>query len=111
MRDVGPLLELVVRNSAPLPSIAEVFFLTLPTAFNVTIPMGVLVGMLIGLSRMAADSEITAMRASGIGATRFVWMLSPFVLAAWAIALVNSVWVAPRSASELVQLQNSMKNA
>jgi LPS export ABC transporter permease LptG/LPS export ABC transporter permease LptF len=111
MRDVGRLLELVVRNSAPLPSIAEIFFLTLPTAFNVTIPMGVLVGMLIGLSRMAADSEITAMRASGIGATRFVWMLAPFVIASWIVALANSVWIAPRSASELVQLQNSMKNA
>ena len=56
MRDVSRLLELVVRNSAPLPSVAEIFFLTLPTAFNVTIPMGVLVGMLIGLSRMAAVS-------------------------------------------------------
>lgn len=111
MRDVGRLLELVVRNSAPLPSIAEIFFLTLPTAFNVTIPMGVLVGMLIGLSRMAADSEITAMRASGIGASRFVWMLLPFVLLAWIGALGNSLWVAPRSAAALVRLQNSMRNA
>ena len=29
--------------------------------------MGVLVGILIGLSRLAADSEVTAMRASGMG--------------------------------------------
>ena len=111
MRDVGRLLELVVRNSAPLPSVAEIFFLTLPTAFNVTIPMGVLVGMLIGLSRMAADSEITAMRASGIGAKRFVVMLLPFVIFAWLVALGNSLWLAPRSASRLVELQNSMRNA
>lgn len=111
MRDVGRLLELVVRNSAPLPSVAEIFFLTLPTAFNVTIPMGVLVGMLIGLSRMAADAEITAMRASGIGAMRFVGMLLPFVIFAWLVALGNALWLAPRSAARLVQLQNSMRNA
>lgn len=111
MRDVSRLLELVVRNSAPLPSVAEIFFLTLPTAFNVTIPMGVLVGMLIGLSRMAADSEITAMRASGIGAKRFVVMLLPFVVVAWLLALGNALWLAPRSAARLVQLQNSMRNA
>src|SRR5579871_4015852 len=67
MRDVSRILELVVRNSAPIPSVAELFFFTLPTALTVTIPMGVLVGVLIGLSRMAADSEITAMRASGTG--------------------------------------------
>src|SRR5690348_11831576 len=111
MRDLGRILELVVRNSAPLPSVAEIFFLTLPTALNVTIPMGVLVGMLIGLSRMAADSEITAMRASGIGASRFVVMLLPFILVSWLLAMGNSLWLAPRSAAELVHLQNSMKNA
>ena len=26
MRDVGRILELIVRNSAPLPSVAELFF-------------------------------------------------------------------------------------
>jgi LPS export ABC transporter permease LptG/LPS export ABC transporter permease LptF len=111
MRDVGRLLELVVRNSAPLPSVAEIFFLTLPTALNVTIPMGVLVGLLIGLSRMAADSEVIAMRATGIGSFRFVVMLLPFVVGSWLLALTNSVWTAPRSAAGLVHLQNSMKNA
>ena len=59
MRLLDRILELVVRNSAPLPSVAEIFFLTLPAAFTYTLPMGVLVGILIGLSRLAADSEIT----------------------------------------------------
>src|SRR5262249_42655717 len=66
-RDLGTILELVVRNSAPLPSIAQTFFFIMPVALTITIPSGVLVGILIGLSRLAADSEVTAMRASGIG--------------------------------------------
>ena len=68
-RDLARILELVVRNSAPLPSVAEIFFFTVPVALTYTLPMGVLVGILIGLSRLSADSEITAMRAVGIGAT------------------------------------------
>ena len=111
MRDVSRILELLVRNSAPLPSVAEIFFLTLPTALTVTIPMGVLVGILIGLSRLAADSEITAIRASGIGAVRFVLMISSFAIVAWLLALGNSLYLAPRSAAELIKLQNSLKNA
>lgn len=111
MRDVGRILELIVRNSAPLPSVAELFFLTLPTAFTITIPMGVLVGILIGLSRLAADSEVTAMRSSGMGAATFVGIISIFAVAMWMLALVNSVWVAPRSAAELVQLQQSLKSS
>ncbi len=111
MRDLGRLLELVVRNSAPLPSVAEIFFLTLPTALTVTIPMGVLVGILIGLSRLAADSEITAMRASGVGPARFVRIIAMFVLVAWLLALGNNVFIAPRSAAALAQLQNRLKTS
>ena len=72
MRDLPHLLELVVRNSASLGAVLEIILLTLPNMFTVTIPMAVLVGILLGLSRLAADSEITAMRASGIGVWSFV---------------------------------------
>ncbi len=111
MRDLGRILELVVRNSAPLPSVAEIFLFSLPMALTITIPMGVLVGILIGLSRLAADSEITAMRASGIGAGRMVWMTALFVVAAWGLALLNNVVLAPKSAAALGRLQDRLKSS
>ncbi len=109
MRDLGRVLESIVRASAPLPSIAELLFLTLPGAFTVTLPMGVLVGILIGLSRLAADSEITAMRACGMGSKAFVRALALFVLVAWMLGLANNVLLAPRSARAIVQLQDKLK--
>ncbi len=108
-RDLGRILELVVRNSAPLPSVAQVFFFTVPVALTYTIPMGVLVGILIGLSRLAADSEITAMRASGIGVWTFLRIILIFVVGAWLLALGNSVYLAPRSLAALGNLQNKLK--
>jgi LPS export ABC transporter permease LptG/LPS export ABC transporter permease LptF len=110
-RDLGRILELVVRNSAPLPSVAEIFFFTVPVALTYTIPMGVLVGILIGLSRLAADSEITAMRASGIGVWTFLRVISIFVIVAWLLALGNSVYLAPRSLAALGQLQDNLKSS
>jgi LPS export ABC transporter permease LptG/LPS export ABC transporter permease LptF len=110
-RDLGHILELVVRNSAPLPSVAEIFFFTVPVALTYTIPMGVLVGILIGLSRLAADSEVTAMRASGVGVWTFLRVISIFVVAAWLFALGNSVYLAPRSLAALGQLQNRLKSS
>ena len=110
-RDLGRILELVVRNSAPLPSVAQIFFFTVPVALTYTIPMGVLVGILIGLSRLAADSEITAMRASGIGVWTFLRVISFFVIAAWLMALGNSVYLAPRSLAALSELQNRLKGS
>jgi LPS export ABC transporter permease LptG/LPS export ABC transporter permease LptF len=110
-RDLGRILELVVRASAPLPSIAEVFFFTIPVALTYTLPMSVLVGILIGLSRLAADSEITAMRASGMGVWTFLRVLSIFVLAAWLLALGNGVYVAPKSQAALGRLEDRLKGS
>jgi LPS export ABC transporter permease LptG/LPS export ABC transporter permease LptF len=110
-RDLGRILELVVRNSAPLPSVAEIVFYTIPVALTYTIPMGVLVGILIGLSRLAADSEITAMRASGLGVWTFLRVISIFVVVAWLLALGNSMYVAPHSLASLGKLQDRLKSA
>jgi LPS export ABC transporter permease LptG/LPS export ABC transporter permease LptF len=110
-RDLGRILELVVRNSAPLPSIAEIFFFTVPVALTYTIPMGVLVGILIGLSRLAADSEITAMRANGLGVWTFLRVIFIFVVVAWLLALGNSVYLAPRSLAALGKLQDNLKSS
>jgi LPS export ABC transporter permease LptF/LPS export ABC transporter permease LptG len=110
-QSLARILELVVRNSAPLPSVAELFFFTVPGALTYTIPMGVLIGILIGLSRLAADSEVTAMRASGIGIWTFLRVVSIFILAGWLLALANSTYVAPMSQAALARLQSHLKGA
>ena len=79
MRDLGKILEFVVRASASLTDVARILAYTLPNALTLTIPMAVLVGILLGLSRLASDSEITAMRASGMGVWSFGRVLAIFV--------------------------------
>lgn len=110
-RDLGRILELVVRNSAPIPSVAEIFFYTVPVALTYTLPMGVLVGILIGLGRLAADSEITAMRAGGVGVWAFLRIISIFAVSVWLLAMVNGVWVAPASQTALGKLQDRLKGS
>ncbi len=110
-RDLGRILELVVRASAPLPSVAEIFFYTIPLALTYTIPMSVLVGILIGLSRLAADSEITAMRASGMGVWDFGRVLAIFVVGAWLLALGNGLYLAPWSLASLGHLEDQLKGS
>ncbi len=110
-RDLGRILELVVRASAPLPSVAEIFLYTVPLALTYTIPMSVLVGILIGLSRLAADSEITAMRASGMGVWSFGRVLAIFVAAAWLLALGNGLYLAPWSLASLGRLEDQLKGS
>jgi LPS export ABC transporter permease LptF/LPS export ABC transporter permease LptG len=110
-RDLGQILELIVRNSAPLPSVAQVFFYIVPMTLTFSIPAGVLVGILVGLSRLAADSEVTAMRASGMGIWTFLRVISIFAVAAWLLALVNGVYLAPRSQQAMARLQDRLKSS
>jgi len=110
-KEIGQILELVVRNSAPLPSAIELFLLIIPGALTITLPAGVLIGVLLGLSRLAADSEITAMKACGVSLSKFLQILSIFFIAAWFLALANSLYLAPRSQQALSHLQDRLKGS
>ena len=79
--------------------------------FTVTIPMAVLVGILLGLSRLAADSEITAMRASGIGVWTFVRVVSLVAIAGWGVSMLDTLYLAPKAAVAMRHLEESLANA
>ncbi len=111
IRDLGKILELVVRGSASVEDVLRVIAYTLPSTLVLTIPMTVLVGILLGLSRLAADSEITAMRASGFGVMRFVRIVSIAATAALLLGLFNSLYLAPRSAAALLALEGQLKSS
>src|SRR5271163_2654746 len=111
MRDLGRILTLVVRNSSSLASVLKIFLFLLPNSLVVTIPMAVLVGILLGLSRLAADSEITAMRASGIGVLSFVRVASIVAVFGWMLGLANSLYFAPQATTALIRLEDSLKTS
>ena len=73
--------------------------------------MGVLVGILVGLSRLAADSEVTAIRASGMGVSMFIRSVAIFAMGAWLLGLGNSIYLAPKSAIALDHLQERLKSS
>ncbi len=108
---LGSILEIFVRGSASLSDVVHLILYFLPDALVVTIPMAVLVGILLGLSRLAADSEITAMRASGMGAFDFVRIVSLVSLGALLLGLGNSLYLLPHSASALLKLEDRLKYA
>ncbi len=108
MRDLPTILETVVRNSSTFANVTEVLLFTLPNTFKVTIPMAVLVGILLGLSRLAADSEITAMRASGLGIGYFVRVASIVAVGGTLVGLANSIYLAPRANQAILQMEQAL---
>jgi len=56
----------LVGKGLPWSVIGEVFALSLPFIVAMTLPMAVLLAVLYAFSHLAADNEITAMRANGV---------------------------------------------
>ena len=111
MRYLLPLMELTVRGVASPLDILRLIGYLLPGFFSFTIPMAVLVGILLGLSRLAADSEVTAMRASGLGVLSFVRIVSIFAVFCWILGLANSLFAAPRAAQALLNYEDASKTS
>ena len=92
----------------PWSVIGEFFALAIPFIVAMTMPMAVLVATLYAFSRLAAENEITALRASGVGMAR---ILTPVLIAAFGVTLVMTLFndqVMPRSNHRLAVLQRDI---
>lgn len=62
----------LVGKGLPASVIAEFFGLAIPFTVAMTLPMAVLVAVLYAFSRLASESEITALKASGVSMGRIL---------------------------------------
>src|SRR5438034_6446327 len=104
-REIGWLLELIVRQSATTSEIWALSVAILPNVLTFTIPMAVLVGILTGFGRMSSDSEAIAFRAAGVSMKRLLFPVMIVGVMAWAANLGLTVWIAPRTAAHLRDLK------
>ncbi|MGH9342411.1 MAG: LptF/LptG family permease, partial [Terriglobia bacterium] len=105
------MLELVVRRDLPYSSILLLFLSPIPSVLVLTIPIAVLLGTMIGLSRMAADGEVIAARAAGVNLRQFAWPVMLYGLIGCAVAGCMSMVVAPASYWNLFQMENEIKSS
>ncbi|MGH9407048.1 MAG: LptF/LptG family permease [Terriglobia bacterium] len=105
------LVELVVRRDLSVSSLALLFLAPIPSVLVLTIPIAVLLGTMIGLSRMAADGEVIAARAAGVNFAKFARPVMLYALIGWVVASGMSLVVAPASYWKLFQMENEIKTS
>src|SRR5580658_3522871 len=99
------LMDLVVRHSGGIGTVALLFLCSLAPVLAFTIPMAVLVGVLIGLGRLSADSEIVAIHASGISMRRLLLPIGFVAASCGLLTLVLTFWIIPLSWRTLGKLE------
>jgi LPS export ABC transporter permease LptF/LPS export ABC transporter permease LptG len=89
LQQITLLLGVLISRGADLPTVLKVFVYLLPSIFSVTIPMAFLLGILLAFGRLASESEIVALRASGVSPAT---LLRP-VLVLSAVAGLTTLYV------------------
>ena len=103
-KNIGQL----VGKGLPWTVITEFILLSLPLTMALTVPMAVLIAVLYAFSRLAAENEITALKASGVSVGR---VLIPVILASCGVMLFMIAFndqVLPRSNHRLRTLQSDI---
>ncbi|BAS28883.1 LptF/LptG family permease [Limnochorda pilosa] len=89
------LANLAAELRAPVEALLRVFLLGIPQILVWTLPMGIMVGSLLTLSRLSANSEVVALQAGGYSLRR---VTRPVLLLGLSLALLAAgmnEWVAP----------------
>ncbi|MGI8508086.1 MAG: LptF/LptG family permease [Gemmatimonadaceae bacterium] len=98
----------LVGKGIPWTAIGEFFLLSIPFTIALTLPMAVLVATLHAFSRLAAENEVTALKASGVSLQR---LMRPVLWAAAGVTAFMVVFndqVLPRTNHELAVLQTDI---
>lgn len=100
-QQINRFSELLGATRAPISLALEVLSALLPGILIFTLPMAMLAGSVIGLSRMGSDSELVALRAAGVGTGK---ILTPLLLIGTvfsALTLYLGLEAAPMAAQNL----------
>ncbi len=96
--------EMIIRRGLPAPIVGRLVLYSLPNIMVLTIPMALLLGVLVGIGRLASDSELVALRSTGMSLYR---LLRPVLLLSTVLTLVNGllmIYLLPRGNRAVSQL-------
>ena len=97
MNAIFSVTEFAIKRNIPTSAVLKIIALALPQLLALTIPMSVLLGVLIGIGRLSADSEMIALKACGIGHWRILGPVLSLGVLGWAICSGLVLWVEPQS--------------
>lgn len=89
------LAEIAAKRDVEFIEIFKLILFSFPFIIVQTFPMALLLGILLGFSRLSSDSEITAIRSIGISYYRIFRPVFTLALGSFAITLFLMVWVLP----------------
>jgi lipopolysaccharide export system permease protein len=95
------LTDMIVNHGVTLPEVARLFAYVMPGFLELTFPMALLIGVLLGFGRMSSDHEMTAARSCGVSLYRLAVPVMIISLIVYAVSSWFAFSVRPRSMTKL----------
>ncbi len=102
------LAHLVINKGVPLAVVGRMFLYLIPVLLQYTMPLACLVAVILAFSRLSADNEIIAIRASGIHVRQFLIPLAVIGVVFSLISFLIHDRVIPYASLQEKNLQSSM---
>src|SRR5262245_58027399 len=83
---MNALFELAIKKEMSIKVVLRLLYYLLPRVLELTLPMALLLGILIGVGRLSAESELVALRASGVSYRRVLLPVLVLAGACWALS-------------------------
>jgi LPS export ABC transporter permease LptG/LPS export ABC transporter permease LptF len=106
LQRASQLFSILVNSSATPGTVATLFLLLLPASMPFAMPLGVLAGTLIALSRMSNDGEIIALRAAGVPSRRVARPVAAFAILASLFTGYCTLSLTPWCQAKLTKIAN-----
>ena len=104
------LLSLVIDNSGTILIFFKLMGLTIPAFLPVVLPLAFGSATLFVYHKLASDSELIVMRASGIGPMRQAAPALMLGLVVTLLCMVLTLWMTPNANRDLIELQTEVRN-
>ena len=89
------LVEMVIGKGVGLADIGRLFIYILPSFLTLTIPMSFLMAVLLAFGRFSSDSEIVAMKASGVSLYQMLIPVSILSILAYGMTFYLTLYALP----------------
>ena len=102
------LIKQIAKFGIPFKVAFIMILLNLPAVIVMTIPMGVLLATVMTLNRLSLSSEITVMRACGIGLNRIAKPIFIFAISLRHLSDVKSMVISSHSPAAMLEMLSAL---
>ncbi|HOG65247.1 MAG TPA: LptF/LptG family permease [Spirochaetota bacterium] len=108
VNEVFRMVKYVVERNIPFGRVSQLFIFTVPYVLALTIPMAVVIASILTFGRMSSESEVVALRGSGISLMRILWPNLFFGIILFGVAMLFYDTVLPWGNTRYTEMRSSI---